>query len=203
MTVTASDGSNSASASFTWTVTAVNPPPVFNNLPDQYGLVGQSVAVSVSAYDPKGATLTYAASGLPPGLSMSGGGQISGAPSTGASSTPYVVTVTATDPWGGQASASFLWQVVSPTVAPGVSFVDANGNDVQLINPVSADELAQAIQQAMPGGTSYSSLDNGGYGPSYVPALSDSVAQLGVKEFGAGGRPVKPTREHRGDPDPR
>ena len=185
VTVSANDGSDSASASFTWTVTAVNPPPVFNNLPDQYSLVGQSVAVSVSAYDPKGATLTYAASGLPPGLSMSAGGQISGAPSTGASSTPYTVTVTATDPWGGQASVSFQWQVVSPTLAPGVRFVDATGSNVQLINPVSADELAQAIQQAMPGGTSYSNLANGGYGAEYLPALGDLVAQLGVKLFWA------------------
>ena len=184
VTVTASDGTNNTSVNFTWTVSATNLPPVFNNLPNQYSLVNQGVSVQVSAYDPNGAALTYSATGLPTGLSISAAGLISGTLSSGAaSSTPYTVLVTATDPSQAQASASFSWTVVNPAAAPGLSFVDGSGNDVQRIDPVGADLLQQAIQQAMPGGTSYSNLSGSGYGPAPIPALSDLLAQLDAKAF--------------------
>jgi poly(hydroxyalkanoate) depolymerase family esterase len=55
-----------------------------------------------------GQTLTYTATGLPPGLSISSSGLITGTPSASGSST---VTVTATDSTGAAGSTSFTWAI--------------------------------------------------------------------------------------------
>jgi hypothetical protein len=54
-------------------------------------------------------TLTFTATGLPPGVSIAGNGTISGSSSTLGS---YTVTVTATDTEGVSGSATFVWSVV-------------------------------------------------------------------------------------------
>lgn len=75
----------------------------------QTGTVGTAVSLQVSATDSaSGQTLTYSASGLPAGLSISSSGLISGTPTTAATSS---VTVTATDTTGAAGSASFSWTV--------------------------------------------------------------------------------------------
>jgi hypothetical protein len=61
----------------------------------------------------------WRATGLPPGLSISASGVISGTPTTQAGS-PYAVTVTATDSAGNTASADFSLTVTAG--APSVSF---------------------------------------------------------------------------------
>ncbi|APW39155.1 hypothetical protein RD110_19660 [Rhodoferax koreense] len=79
---------------------------------------GQSVSLKLSATDPDGDVLTYSASGLPSGLTLHAStGVIDGAPDVGGN---YAVTVTATDPGGMSASASFSWSVSSlpPVIAP-------------------------------------------------------------------------------------
>jgi hypothetical protein len=64
--------------------------------------------ISASDSDP-GQTLTYSATGLPPGLSINATtGVITGTPSTDSGS-PYAVTVTATDTTGASGSATFTW----------------------------------------------------------------------------------------------
>ncbi len=55
-----------------------------------------------------GQTLTYSATGLPPGLSISSGGLITGTPSSGGS---FSTTVRATDTTGAAGSTSFTWTV--------------------------------------------------------------------------------------------
>jgi beta-glucosidase len=73
------------------------------------GLVGTAVSVPVSASDSNsGQTLTFTATGLPAGTSISGSGTISGTPTTAGTST---VTVTAQDGTGAQASTTFAWTV--------------------------------------------------------------------------------------------
>ncbi|MEV7978298.1 putative Ig domain-containing protein, partial [Streptomyces sp. NPDC086519] len=84
------------------TVTVTNPG-------SQSTATGGSVSLQISASDSAGATLTYSASGLPTGLSISSStGLISGTASTAGT---YSTTVTATDSTGASGSASFTWTV--------------------------------------------------------------------------------------------
>jgi beta-glucosidase len=76
----------------------------------QEGLAGTGVSVPVSAKDTtSGQSLSFTATGLPAGTSISGSGTISGTPTTAGTST---VTVTAKDGNGALASTSFTWTVL-------------------------------------------------------------------------------------------
>jgi serine protease len=80
---------------------------------NQSGTVGSAVSLQISASDSaSGQTLTFSASGLPAGLSISSSGLITGTPTTAATSS---VTVTATDTTGAHGSASFTWTISNPT----------------------------------------------------------------------------------------
>uniref|UniRef100_UPI0004E0FB55 cellulose-binding domain-containing protein n=1 Tax=Streptomyces sp. NRRL F-5123 TaxID=1463856 RepID=UPI0004E0FB55 len=85
------------------TVTVTNPGA-------QSATVGTAVtALQVQAADSaSGQTLSFAAAGLPPGLSISSTGRITGTPTAAGS---YAVTVTATDATGAKGTASFTWTV--------------------------------------------------------------------------------------------
>ena len=79
---------------------------------NQAGTAGTAAGVQVHASDSAaGQTLSYGASGLPPGLSInSATGLISGTPTTAGT---YNVTVTARDGTGASGSAAFTWTVAS------------------------------------------------------------------------------------------
>jgi endo-1,4-beta-xylanase len=85
------------------TVTVTNPG-------SQTGTVGSAVSLQIRASDSaSGQTLTYAATGLPAGLSInSSSGVISGTPSASGTSS---VTVTVRDTTGASGSASFSWAI--------------------------------------------------------------------------------------------
>jgi hypothetical protein len=85
------------------TVTVTNPG-------SQTSTVGTAVSLQIAATDSaSGQTLTYSATGLPAGLSISSTtGLISGTPTTAGSNS---VTVTAKDTTGATGSASFTWTV--------------------------------------------------------------------------------------------
>ena len=84
------------------TVTVTNPG-------NETGTVGTAVSLQIHASDSaSGQTLTYSATGLPAGLSISSAGLISGTPTTAATSS---VTVTASDATGAHGSASFSWVI--------------------------------------------------------------------------------------------
>jgi chitinase len=88
---------------------------------NQTGTVGTAASLKVSGTDSaSGQTLTFSATGLPAGLSISSSGQISGTPTTAATSN---VTVTATDTTGAKGSASFTW-TISSTAPPPSSLVN-------------------------------------------------------------------------------
>ncbi|WP_143765786.1 putative Ig domain-containing protein [Catenulispora acidiphila] len=91
----------------------------------QSGTVGTAIsALQIHATDSaSGQTLSYSAAGLPPGLSISSSGLVSGTPSA---SGTFTVTVTATDSTGASGAASFTW-----TVGGG------SGNVVSVTNPGS------------------------------------------------------------------
>jgi len=85
------------------TVTVTNPGA-------QSGTVGTAASLQIHATDSgSGQTLTYAATGLPPGLTIAPStGLISGTPTTAGS---YTVTITVTDGTGASGSTTFTWTV--------------------------------------------------------------------------------------------
>ncbi len=101
------------------TVTSVNDTPTLTNPGPQSSAEGSSPSLQIVAADVDGDTLTYAASGLPTGLSIS--------PTTGlisgdldfASAGSYPVTVTVTDGIiASPVEASFTWTVGGTNRAP-------------------------------------------------------------------------------------
>ncbi|MGW2050113.1 M4 family metallopeptidase [Streptomyces sp. NPDC001858] len=76
---------------------------------DQTSGIGQDVSLQVDAYTTNsGAGLTYEATGLPDGLSLSASGLISGTPTTLGTSD---VSVTVTDSTGASVTDTFSWRI--------------------------------------------------------------------------------------------
>ena len=121
--VTANDGQGgTATQSFTLDATNTAPTLVMAKAtPDQQGTNGAAVSVdaAIAFVDPNiGDSVAYSTTGLPPGLAIdSVTGLITGTLATTASrSSPYTVTVTATDDKGAATTERFNWQVTD--VAP-------------------------------------------------------------------------------------
>ena len=118
VTVSVTDG-KSAPVTGTFQLT-VQPPgnraPVFTAPGPQSGTVGVAFNLSLagSASDADGDPVTFAATGLPPGITLSPAGLLSGSPTT-ASGSPFTVTVTVTDGRGGTTSGTFQFTVSNPT----------------------------------------------------------------------------------------
>ena len=113
VSVTASDGQGgSASQSFTWNVSSLS----VTNPGAHNGAVGDSVVLPIESGGlPIGDSWTYAATGLPSGLSINtSSGQIGGT-ITG-SANIYSISITASDGQGGSASQSFTWNVSTLSV---------------------------------------------------------------------------------------
>ncbi|MEV6527865.1 M20/M25/M40 family metallo-hydrolase [Longispora sp. NPDC051575] len=84
------------------TVTVTNPG-------NQFGFVNfQSFPVQIRATASNGGSLTYSATGLPPGLSINATGSITGTPTTAGT---YTVTVTAQLAGGGSGTTTFQYQI--------------------------------------------------------------------------------------------
>ena len=119
VTITATDASSGVSADVTldWTV---NPPVVTLYGPgDQTNLGGDTVSTSASGGSSDGYAVTYSETGLPAGLNLdTSTGDITGTITPSAwSSTPYAVTITATDASSGvSATASSDWTVNPPNI---------------------------------------------------------------------------------------
>jgi hypothetical protein len=152
------------------TVTVTNPG-------SQTGTVGTAVSLQIHASDSaSGQTLTYSATGLPAGLSISSSGLISGTPTTAATSS---VTVKATDTTGASGSASFTWTISSSGGGTCSSHTQLLGNPgfetgsaapwtstADVINENGAGETAHS-------GSWYAWLD--GYGTTHTDTLSQTV----------------------------
>ncbi|WP_321787855.1 jacalin-like lectin [Burkholderia pyrrocinia] len=111
--------------------------------------VGVETSVTLSASEPGNGTLTYAATGLPPGLLINAAtGVIAGFPTTAGT---YVVNATVSDGNGGTASTSFNWVIQPP---------------IPVIRPVSAPSIAS-------GGTANYTVDAGAGNFSYTWNFGD------------------------------
>ena len=95
-------------------------------------LDGAAVSLQLQGGDADGETVTYTASGLPTGLSISSSGLISGTIATNADgSSPYSVTISASD-GTNTTTQTFLWTVSQlPLTAPSAQ-TNTEGDTVSL-----------------------------------------------------------------------
>jgi Putative Ig domain len=150
------------------TVTVTNPG-------NQTGTVGTAVSLQIHASDSaSGQTLTYSATGLPAGLSISSStGLISGTPTTAGTSN---VTVNATDTTGAKGAAAFTWTINGTGGCTAAQLLGNPGFETGsappwsatagVINPNGAGETAHS-------GSWYAWLD--GYGVTHTDTLSQTV----------------------------
>jgi len=100
-----------------FTGTAANLPPLVTSPGNQQGLEGDVVSLQIAASDPDGddAALSYAASGLPDGLSIDpASGLISGTIAAGTSvDSPFAVTVSVSDA-ADSTDVNFNWVISEP-----------------------------------------------------------------------------------------
>lgn len=127
-------------------VTEVNATPLVDPVADQVTGEGDPVSLQVTATDPDAPaqTLTWSASGLPPGLSLDAStGAITGTLPTGAAAaSPYAVTVTVTDTDGASAQVSFAWVVAIANSAPVLQAIPDAAVDEQTaltVTPSASD----------------------------------------------------------------
>jgi endo-1,4-beta-xylanase len=195
VTVTAKDGTNaSGSASFSWTV---NPKSSGNtvtvtNPGSQTSTVGTAASVQIQATDSgSGQTLTYSATGLPAGLSISSStGLISGTPTTAATSS---VTVTAKDGTNASGSASFSW-TVNPKSGGGTCHVTYTRNSewpggftaqVIIANTGTTAINGWSLTFTWPGDQKITSNFNGGFSQSGANATLTNASYNGTIAPGA------------------
>ncbi|WP_157271214.1 DUF4082 domain-containing protein [Azohydromonas aeria] len=183
VTLTAANAVTSTSTTLVWNVAAgpgggggggggdVNRAPTLAPVADRSDVAGQPVALDLSASDPDGDPLSWTATGLPPGLSISAAsGAIGGTPgNTGT----WAVTVQVSDGRGGSASQAFNWTV---TAAPFA------------LEPVAAPPVATGAS------ASYAASSNGGSGTTYAwdfgdgsPPTAPSTAAGASHRFTAAG----------------
>jgi hypothetical protein len=142
VTVSATDGTLSDSDLFTLTVSATNQEPTFDHdLSDRTDAEGALISLSASATDPNGDPLTYAASGLPAGLSIdSATGLISGTIDLAAAAgSPYAVSVTVRDGPSVDATDTFNWTVTNTNQAPVFSTDIGNQTNAEGDTPTGLD----------------------------------------------------------------
>ncbi len=113
-----SDGAT-ATATAVITVGDVNDPPSFDTpLADQANWDGDLINMDVSVHfsDIDGNSLSFSATGLPPGVTLRSNGMLTGTLVSNASQgSPYTVIVAANDGNGGTVSDTFEWTVQNPS----------------------------------------------------------------------------------------
>ena len=179
VTVTGTDSTGpSGAATFSWTVGSGASNTVTVTKPgNQTGTVGTAASLQISATDSaSGQTLTYTASGLPAGLSISSTtGLISGTPTTAGTST---VTVTATDTTGASGSASFTWTINAASGCGAQQLIQNGGFQSGSLSPWTASSgVLTAASSSHP---SYPSTDPylawiDGYSGKHTDTLSQTV----------------------------
>lgn len=140
VTATVSDGTLSATETFTWTVTNINRAPTLTNLGDQTSAEGAILSLALAASDPDGNALTYSTTGPPAGLSIDPAtGLLSGTLAYTSAGT-HTVTMTASD-GDLSSSATFTWTVTNtnrvPTLTSPGDRTNAEGETIALTLPAS------------------------------------------------------------------
>src|SRR6185295_15610365 len=122
------DGYHQASVSFTWTI-RTNQPPVVGTIANQTNAETFAISpITVTATDPDNDPVTFSATGLPPGVTISAAGVISGTVAPGSAGS-YSPIVTASD---GKLTGTrtFTWTVTRWATFP----VKASANGRYLVD---------------------------------------------------------------------
>ena len=146
-TYTLSDGQGgTANAVVNLTITPVNDAPVAGTIGDREGKDGTTASLAAGAFftDVDDATLTYSATGLPPGLTIDPAtGLISGTIAPGASGptglTAYTVRITATDSHNASATATFTYTIVNQVPVANDDFA-TTAEDTPVDIPILAND---------------------------------------------------------------
>ncbi|MFC8344891.1 M4 family metallopeptidase [Streptomyces sp. NPDC057280] len=141
----------------------------------QTSTAGTAVSLQISASSTNSGTLTYAATGLPTGLSISSStGVISGTPTTAGSYSP---TVTVTDSTGATGTASFTWTVNSSGGGGSCTSTQLLGNagfeSGNTTWTATSGVITNDSDEAARTGSYKAWLD--GYGSTHTDTLSQSV----------------------------
>ncbi|MET8409493.1 M4 family metallopeptidase [Streptomyces sp. NPDC005195] len=140
----------------------------------QSSTVGTAVSLQVSASSTNSGSLSYAATGLPTGLSINGStGAITGTPTTAGT---YSTTVTVTDSTGATGTASFTWTVSSGgggTCTPAQLLGNPGFESGSTSWTASSGVITTDTGEAAHGGSYKAWLD--GYGSTHTDTLSQSV----------------------------
>lgn len=144
-TISISDGNGgSDSETLTWTVVVGNSAPVVTPIADRDATVGEALTFSPDVSDANGDTITYAATGLPTGLSINEtSGEISGTPTAIG---VYNVTITATDPDNASDATSFDWTI---SAAPVASETDGAEQAGEAEDPMPSSPTENAVAAPM------------------------------------------------------
>ncbi|TVZ01277.1 hypothetical protein EAS64_33910 [Trebonia kvetii] len=180
---------DNAALSTTGPLGPVGAPPavMVTNPGPQTGTVGTSLSLSITA---TGSSLTYTASGLPAGLSISSTtGAISGTPTTAGA---YSVTVTATDPSSNSANATFTWTIANaagggtPGTIPAITVTATAGGNASagiLLRVLALNNAALPAFPVPPNIASQSAT--GAHEATIIPALTGSLALAAEINFPA------------------
>ncbi|WP_443051216.1 M4 family metallopeptidase [Streptomyces sp. NBC_00228] len=142
----------------------------------QSSTVGTAVSLQVSASSTNSGSLTYAATGLPTGLSISSStGAITGTPTTAGT---YSSTVTVTDSTGATGTAAFTWTVSTGGGGGTCTSTQLLGNagfeSGNTTWTASSGVITNETGQTSHAGSYFAWLD--GYGSTHTDTLSQSVA---------------------------
>ncbi|MFD4604969.1 M4 family metallopeptidase [Streptomyces sp. NPDC058464] len=141
----------------------------------QSSTVGTAVSLQISASSTNSGSLTYAATGLPTGLSISSStGAITGTPTTAGT---YSTTVTVTDSTGATGTASFTWTVSSSGGGGTCTSSQLLGNpgfeSGNTTWTATSGVITNSSSEAARTGSYKAWLD--GYGSTHTDTLSQSV----------------------------
>jgi prepilin-type N-terminal cleavage/methylation domain-containing protein len=181
--------SSTTPAGSTWTI---RPRAALAVIANQNSISGTAVSLTPTTSGGT-APFTWQATNLPPGLSISAGGTISGTPQRLAARVVHTVTVTATDSRSQAASRSFTW-TVTPTLqlTPVPAQAGYRGDDVtlQVRTTGGSGTLSTCTATGLPAGLTISNscLITGrptAAGSSSVTVTArDSMGQAATTSFG-------------------
>lgn len=138
-----------------------NEAPAITELTDQSGMLGDKVELQIVATDPEADALSFSASGLPTGLSVSSAGSISGVLSEAAR---FETTVAVDDGQGNKPSISFSW-LVNPA--------DTQGPVLSKTEALSNTKVEVSFSEAIKGGDNPANF-------SIFPELSITGASVSI-----------------------
>jgi hypothetical protein len=174
VTVTASDGTYSASQTFGWTITGGI---TIADIPVQVDQLGGAVDLKLVASATTGGALTYMASGLPNGLSINAStGEITGTIAASSDSVGSVLSVVAVTDGTTNQRSIFTWNITAfglglpSAISESVAAIDeeqdpppnAGGIDKIIVDPGTGGLTSPASPLvALPGGVSYNTIPAG------------------------------------------